>query len=203
MVRLDSVVGVAVSAVPGCWQQLLQHSRVDRRLIGGDLDRHDLGRADGPLEEPVGSTGISAYGDEHVDDLAELVDRAGHLAPLPGHLHIRLVHLPAIPDGLPAGTGGVSQQWREPLHPAVDGDMVDLDATLSQEFLDVAIDSPKRRYQRTASTMMSGGKRKPAKADREVGARPGRVLMPAVLPLRHAHGERNSAAADRATPCGK
>src|SRR5215212_6853612 len=31
-------------------------------------------------------------------------------------------------------------------------------------------DRPKRRYQRTASTMTSGGKRKPAKADRRTGA---------------------------------
>jgi hypothetical protein len=37
--------------------------------------------------------------------------------------------------------------------------MVDLDATLGEQLLDVAVGSPKRRYQRTASTMTSGGKR--------------------------------------------
>jgi hypothetical protein len=106
---------------------------------------------------------------------------------------IGLVDPPAVSHGAPAGTGGVGQQWREPLHPAVDGDMVDLDAALSQEFLDVAIRQPEAQYQRTASTMMSGGKPKPAKADRAAGPRPGRVLMPAVLPLGRAHGERSSA----------
>jgi hypothetical protein len=72
---------------------------------------------------------------------------------------IGLVDPPAVSHGAPAGTGGVGQQWREPLHPAVDGDMVDLDAALSQEFLDVAIRQPEAQYQRTASTMMSGGSR--------------------------------------------
>ena len=44
--------------------------------------------------------------------------------------------------------------------------MVDLDAPLGEEFLDVAIDSPKHRYQRTASTITSAGKQKPAKVER-------------------------------------
>src|SRR6266536_1115451 len=55
-------------------------------------------------------------------------------------------------------------------------------------------DSPKRRYQRTATTMTSGGKRKPAKADRGGGAGRGRrVLMQEVSLLEGDHGERNSA----------
>jgi hypothetical protein len=35
--------------------------------------------------------------------------------------------------------GGVGQQWREPLHPPVDGDVVDLDAAFDQQLLDVSI----------------------------------------------------------------
>ena len=51
-----------------------------------------------------------------------------------------------------------------------------------------------RRYQRTASTMTSGGKRKPAKADRGTGATRGRrILMRAVLLVEGGHRERNSA----------
>jgi hypothetical protein len=53
---------------------------------------------------------------------------------------------------------------------------------------------------RTATTMTSDGKRKPAKADRGTGAERGRrVLMPAVLPLQGGHSERNSAS--RRTTC--
>jgi hypothetical protein len=45
------------------------------------------------------------------------------------------------------------------------GDVVDLDATLGEQLLDVAEGQAKRRYQRTASTIISGGKQKPAKVE--------------------------------------
>jgi hypothetical protein len=38
-----------------------------------------------------------------------------------------------------AGPGGVGKQRREPQHPPVDGDVVDHDATLGQELLEVAV----------------------------------------------------------------
>jgi hypothetical protein len=44
--------------------------------------------------------------------------------------------------------------------------VVDLYATLSQQFLDVAVGQAEAQDQRTATTMTSGGKRKPAKAER-------------------------------------
>jgi len=118
VICLDPVVGVLVGAMPCRRQQFPQHGRVDRRLIGGDLDGRDLGRADGLVEEPTGGLGVSARGDEHVDDLAELVDRAADIAPAPGHLDIGLIHLPAAADRVSAGPGGVGQQRREAQHPA-------------------------------------------------------------------------------------
>jgi hypothetical protein len=74
--------------------------------------------------------------------------------------------------------------------------MVDLDAALGEQLLDVAIGQaePNRKYQRTATTITSGGNRKPAKADRGRGAERGRRgLMATVSPLRRGHGERNRA----------
>jgi hypothetical protein len=47
------MVGVAVGAVPGRRQQVFQHRRVHRRLIGDDLSRRDLRRTDGLLEEAM------------------------------------------------------------------------------------------------------------------------------------------------------
>jgi hypothetical protein len=38
-----------------------------------------------------------------------------------------------------AGPGSLGEQRREPLHPPVDGDVVDLDAAFGEEFLDVAV----------------------------------------------------------------
>jgi hypothetical protein len=98
-----------------------------------------FGRVDRSLEEPLGGLGVSVSGDEHVDDLAELVDRAVDVAPPAGDLHIRLVHEPAVPDQVAAWPGGVGQQRREPQYPPVDGDVVDLDPTLGEELLEVAV----------------------------------------------------------------
>jgi hypothetical protein len=47
--------------------------------------------------------------------------------------------LPAIADAVAAGPGGVGQQRREPLDPAVDGDVVDLDPAFGEEFFEVAV----------------------------------------------------------------
>jgi hypothetical protein len=72
--------------------------------------------------------------------------------------------------------------------------MVDLDPALGEQLLDVAVSRAKRRYQRTASTITSEGKRKPAKADPGIEAGRGRRgLMPTVSRLEGGHRERNSA----------
>jgi hypothetical protein len=57
--------------------------------------------------------------------------------------------------------------------------VIDLDAASGEQLLDVAIGQrAKRRYQRTAGTITSGGKQKPAKADRAIAAGRGwQVLM--------------------------
>jgi hypothetical protein len=75
----------------------------------------------------------------HVDDLSELDDRAVNVPPLPGDLDVGLVNLPAVADSVAAGTGGVGQQRREPQHPPVDRDVVDLNATFDQELFDVTV----------------------------------------------------------------
>jgi hypothetical protein len=75
----------------------------------------------------------------HVDDLPELVDRPVDIAPAASDLHIGLVHAPAPADGMSAGPGRLSQQWREALDPAVDGGVVDLDAALGEQLLDIAV----------------------------------------------------------------
>jgi hypothetical protein len=58
---------------------------------------------------------------------------------------------------MPARPGSLSQQRREPNHPAVDRDVVDLDAAVGEQLIHVAIRPAERRYQRTASTITSGG----------------------------------------------
>jgi len=139
MIGLDSVVGVLIGAVPGRRQQLLEHRRVRRGPVGDHLDRHHLRRADRPLEEPTSGRRIPPHGEEHIDDLAELIDRSIHIPPAAGDLHVGLIHPPAISHGMPARAGGFGQQGREPLHPPVDSDVVDIDPALGEQLLNVAV----------------------------------------------------------------
>jgi len=83
VVALDAVVGVLVGPMPRRRQQVIEHRRIRRCPVGGDLDRQDPGRADRPLNAPTGSRRVPPWSDEHVDDLPELVDRAIDAAPLP------------------------------------------------------------------------------------------------------------------------
>jgi hypothetical protein len=94
--------------------------------MGHDLDRRCLRHVDSPFKEPAGCLDVPVWRREDVDDLAELVDRAVDMPPPSSDPHVGLVHLPAVANTMPARTGGVGQQRREPLHPPVDGDVVNL-----------------------------------------------------------------------------
>ena len=78
----------------------------------------------------------------HVDHLAMLVDRPVDVPPDPGDLDVGLVDEPAIPSHVPTRPGRVDQQRREPLHPPVEGHVVDLDATLGEQLLQVPVGQP-------------------------------------------------------------
>jgi hypothetical protein len=92
-----------------------------------------------------------------------------------------------------AGPGGLGQQRREAQHPPVDGDVVDLDTAFDQEFFDVAVRQAEAEIPAHRDEITSGGKRKPAKADRGTGVRRGRwVLMPPVSPQPRRRSQRNS-----------
>jgi hypothetical protein len=80
------VIGVPIGAVRRC-QQFLYNGRIRRRLDGGNLGRRDRGRADSLVEEAAGGSTVTLRGDEHVDDLPELVDRPVDIAPLARDLH--------------------------------------------------------------------------------------------------------------------
>jgi hypothetical protein len=67
----------------------------------------------------------------------ELVDRPIQIDPSPGDFDVRFVHEPPIPGSVSAGSGRVDQQRSEPLHPAIDGDMI--------AKLDPSADTPRER----------------------------------------------------------
>src|SRR6266496_353940 len=92
-----------------------------------------------PLEEPACGFGVATTREEHVDDLAELVDRPEQVAPGPSDLQVGLIDMPAIPDEVLSSPSGLRELRREPLDPPVDAHVVDLDAAFCQELLDVSV----------------------------------------------------------------
>jgi len=85
VIGFHAVVRVLLEDIPCGWDELLDHAGVDRCPFGGDLDRSGA-RAEGAGEERSCSAGIAAFGDEDVDDLAVLVDRAVEVRPAAGTL---------------------------------------------------------------------------------------------------------------------
>ena len=67
---------------------------------------------------------------------------------------------------MPTGPGGVGQQRREPQHPPVDGDVVDLDATLDEQLLDVAVGQAETQVPPDRQHDDIRRKRNPAKVER-------------------------------------
>jgi hypothetical protein len=95
-----------------------------------------------PAKEPASGRQIPLLGHQYVDDLAILVDRSIQVDPAPGNLHIRFIGKPPITGNVPAGSSRVDQQRSEPLHPTVNGHVIDRDAAFGQQLFDVSVDIP-------------------------------------------------------------
>ena len=89
-----------------------------------------------------------------------------------------------------AWPGSLGQQRREALDPPVDGDVSTSTPRSANSSSTSRYDSAKRRYQRTASTITSGGKQKPANAARTTVARRGRRVLLATVCLPWARSPR-------------
>jgi hypothetical protein len=70
---------------------VFEHAEVGRGVVGDDLVGLGDGGGEGPVEESARSRGVPPLRDVHVDDLPVLVDRAVHVPPGTGDLHIGLV----------------------------------------------------------------------------------------------------------------
>ena len=141
VIGFDRVVCVLLGDMTGRRRQLIEHPRVGGRAISGDLDR---GRpvVKGAGEESASGGQIPLLGDHDVNDLAELVDRSVQIDPPAADLDVRFVDKPTIAWGVPAGSGRINQQWGEPVHPAINRDVIDLDAPFGQQLFDVTVREP-------------------------------------------------------------
>ena len=73
VIGFDRVISVLLGDMTGSGHQLVEHSRVGSRVISGDLNRRRP-VFQGASEESPGGRQIPLLGDQHVDDLPELVD---------------------------------------------------------------------------------------------------------------------------------
>ncbi len=85
---------------------------------------------------------MSVPGDEHVNDLAVLVDGPVDVAPDAVDLHICLINEPAVADGMPSRPGRVDQLRREALHPPEQRDVIHVDTALGEDLLPVPAGKP-------------------------------------------------------------
>ena len=128
MICFDPIVAVLLGVMPGARGQLIEGLRVDRCLVGEDLNGGNPGGVQRPGEETASSRQIPLFRDQNIDNLAELVDGSVQVDPPAADLDIRFIDEPAISRDMSAGTGCVDEQRREPLHPTVDRDVIDFDA---------------------------------------------------------------------------
>jgi hypothetical protein len=142
VIGFDPIVAVLLGVMPGTRGQLIDDLRVDRRLVGDELNGGKPGGVQRPGEEVASSRQITLCRDQHIDNLADLIDGSVQVDSPAADLDIRFIDEPAISRDMSAGTGCVDEQRREPLHPTVDRDVIDIDASLSQQFFHVAVGEP-------------------------------------------------------------
>jgi hypothetical protein len=106
VISFDDVVGVLLEDMPRTRGVLCDDPWVDRCPVGGDLDRsRTMGERAG--EQRPRRSGIAAFGDQHIDDLAVLVDRPVQVGPASGDLDVSLVDEPTITRAMASRLGGV------------------------------------------------------------------------------------------------
>jgi hypothetical protein len=72
-------------------------------------------------------------GDEHVHELAVLVNGPVHLPPVTVDIHMRLINEPAVTDGMPLRPVRIDLLRSEPLHPPKQSDVIHLDTARIDE----------------------------------------------------------------------
>jgi hypothetical protein len=90
-------------------------------------------------EEASGRLAVAGSQDEHVDDLAMLVDRPVDVTPDAADLDVGLIDEPPVTRRVPGRAGRVGEQRGEPLDPPVHRDMIDLDTAFGEQFFHIAV----------------------------------------------------------------
>ena len=117
----------------------------DGRRIGPSAIRTDAVRCEKRLirqhlaEEALGCVKIPVGGQQKVDRVPVLVDGPVQVAPLAADLDVGLIDLDRAAVRLAKRAQPFLDQWRIGQDPTVQGAVIDLQATLKEEFLDIAV----------------------------------------------------------------
>ena len=140
------------------------------RQISGDFSRSPVG-SQCISEELSGCADVASLGDVHVDDLAVLVHGPVHLAPDTADLDVGFVNEPTVTYRMTARPSGVDEHRGEALHPPVDGDVVNFDSSLCQEFFYISIRQAVAEVPADSQQITSGGNWYPEKEADSAGLR--------------------------------
>jgi hypothetical protein len=108
VIGFHDVIGVSLGDVPGRRLEIIDDARIDQCLVGGDFDRgwSDPQRAG---EEHPCRGRIPTGRDQHVDDLAVLINCSVEVCPSAGDSHVGLIHEPAITTSVAGRASGVDE----------------------------------------------------------------------------------------------
>jgi hypothetical protein len=139
MICFDRIVRVPLDVVPRRRHQLVKDGGVDRGGVGYHLARGHLQHRQGALEEPASRVCAAAGRQERVNDLSVLVYGSVDVAPDTVDLDIGRVDQPSVAWRTSSEPGYVCQKRSEAPYSPKDRDVVDLNPTLDQEFLKIAV----------------------------------------------------------------
>jgi hypothetical protein len=116
VILLQSIVEVAAGAVLHAFtQRRPDRSRITVVAIRGYPVRRHIGDCFGGLEERHRRGHVTVLAEQHVDQRAAAVDGAIEIAPMPVHLDVGLVNVPAFPDLAASATAQTFSQYRREL----------------------------------------------------------------------------------------
>jgi hypothetical protein len=138
VIGFDGVVRILLGNMQCRRDKLVKDRGVGRCPVGGGLGR-DGTCAQRAGEEPAGGCQVAPIGWQHVDELAVLINGPIEITPLPGHLDVRLVSELPVTGSMTAGRAPSMNSRVNRWTPPIDGDVIDGDTVLSQQFLHVAV----------------------------------------------------------------
>src|SRR5262249_11516107 len=114
----DRVIRVLLGDMPRGRHELVEHPRIDRRSIAGQLDGWQA-TAQRAGKECSWCGRVATCGRQRVDDLAVLVERAVQVSPASGDLDVGLVDEPALPGCMAGWPGRSDELRRKGVHPPI------------------------------------------------------------------------------------